>query len=54
MVDLLDEAGRESVEFVVFPELSLSPYFAAEIRQDAASFAESTPRSPRSTLSPGR
>jgi len=40
MVDLLDEAGRQGVEFVVFPELSLTPYFAGEILQDVASFAE--------------
>jgi hypothetical protein len=40
MVDLLDEAGRRGVEFVVFPELSLTPYFAGQIREDVASFAE--------------
>ena len=40
MVGLLDEAGRQGVEFVVFPELSLSPYFAGAIRDDAASYAE--------------
>lgn len=40
MVDLLGEAGAQGVEFLVFPELALSPYFASEIRQDAVSFAE--------------
>jgi predicted amidohydrolase len=40
MVDLLDQAGRQGVEFVVFPELSVTPYFAGEIRADVASFAE--------------
>jgi predicted amidohydrolase len=40
MVDLLDEAARRGVEFVVFPELSLTPYFAGKIQADPASFAE--------------
>lgn len=42
MVDLLDEAGRQGVKFLVFPELSLTPYFAGAVREDAASFAEAT------------
>jgi predicted amidohydrolase len=40
MVALLDEAGRRGVEFVVFPELALTPYFAGTVRDDAESFAE--------------
>src|SRR5579862_3640609 len=42
MVTLLDQAGREGVEVVVFPELSLTPYFAVEILHDPASFAETS------------
>jgi len=28
IVSLIDEAGSKGVQFVVFPELALSPYFA--------------------------
>jgi predicted amidohydrolase len=42
MVSLLDQAGREGVEVVVFPELSLTPYFAVGILDDPASFAETS------------
>lgn len=42
MVALLDEAGGQGVEFVVFPELALTPYFARVIRDDAESFAEAS------------
>ena len=42
MVALLDQAGQEGVEVVVFPELSLTPYFAVEILEDPASFAEAS------------
>jgi hypothetical protein len=39
---LIDEAGRRGVQFVVFPELALSPYFATTVHGDAASFAETS------------
>jgi predicted amidohydrolase len=42
IVALIDQAGAEGVEFVVFPELALSPYFANKVRpfEEADSFAE--------------
>jgi predicted amidohydrolase len=42
IVALIDQAGRKGVQFVVFPELALSPYFAATVHGDAASFAETS------------
>jgi predicted amidohydrolase len=40
IVALIDEAGREGVQLVVFPELALSPYFATTVHDDVVSFAE--------------
>jgi nicotinamidase-related amidase len=31
-VALIDDAGSKGVQFVVFPELALSPYFATNVR----------------------
>lgn len=42
IVVLLDEAGSNGVEFVVFPELALSPYFCTSVRDDAETFAEAS------------
>jgi predicted amidohydrolase len=42
IVALIDEAGSKGVQFVVFPELALSPYFATSVCDDAASFAETS------------
>ena len=42
IVALIDEAGSKGVEFVVFPELALSPYFCTSVRNDAESFAEAS------------
>jgi predicted amidohydrolase len=42
IVALIDEAGSKGVQLVVFPELALSPYFATKVRDDAASFAETS------------
>jgi predicted amidohydrolase len=42
IVSLIDEAGSTGVQFVVFPELALSPYFAKTVRDDVASFAETS------------
>jgi predicted amidohydrolase len=42
MVALLDEAGRQGVEFVAFPELALTPYFARTVHNDAESYSEAS------------
>jgi predicted amidohydrolase len=42
IVTLLDEAGSKGVEFVVFPELALSPYFCTRVHDDAETFAEAS------------
>jgi predicted amidohydrolase len=48
MVDLIEAAG--GVQLLVFPELSLSPYFAASVSSDVLGFAE--PSFPSATTSP--
>ena len=40
IVEMIHAAKSLGVEMVVFPELSLSPYFAAEVRPEVRSFAE--------------
>lgn len=40
MVGLLEEAGRREVELLTFPELSLSPYFATQVRESWHGFVE--------------
>jgi predicted amidohydrolase len=42
IIALIDQAGAAGVEFVVFPELALSPYFANRVRpfEEADAFAE--------------
>ncbi len=47
IVRLVAAARRAGVQVMNFPELALSPYFAAEVREDAASFAEDLFPSPR-------
>lgn len=46
MVVLMEEAGKQGVEFVVFPELALSPYFATKVHQSWENFFEETLPSP--------
>ena len=38
ILDLIDEAADDSVTFAVLPELALTPYFAAEVRDDLMPF----------------
>ena len=40
MVGLMEEAGRREVELLTFPELSLSPYFATQVRESWHGFVE--------------
>lgn len=40
IVRLLDQAGREGVQFVVFSELALSPYFATRVQDDVTPYFE--------------
>src|SRR5689334_9412892 len=42
IVALIDEAVGTGVQFIVFPELAMSPYFATTVHGDAASFAEAS------------
>ena len=46
MVVLMEEAGKQGVELVVFPELALSPYFATKVQQSWEGFFEETLPSP--------
>src|SRR5262245_48775823 len=46
MVVLMEEAGKQGVELLVFPELSLSPYFATKVQQSWEGFFEETLPSP--------
>jgi predicted amidohydrolase len=41
-VALIGQAHQAGVELLVFPELALSPYFAATVRDDAEALAERT------------
>jgi len=41
MLALLEEAGREGVELVAYPEMALTTYFPKRIRQDFDQFFES-------------
>jgi predicted amidohydrolase len=41
-VALIEEASTKGVQLLIFPELSLSPYFAAEVREDVTPFIEAT------------
>lgn len=43
---LMEEAGRQGVELVVFPELARSPYFATKVQQSWEGFFEETLPSP--------
>lgn len=40
IVRLIGDAGRAGAQFVVFPELALSPYFAAAVHADVLPFCE--------------
>ena len=42
MVGLMEEAGRREVELLTFPELSLSPYFATQVRESWHGFVETS------------
>jgi predicted amidohydrolase len=42
IVSLLHQAARAEVRLIVYPELALSPYFAAEVRPDPNAFAEAS------------
>ncbi len=46
IVRLIREAADAGAALIVFPELALTPYFAAEIRDDAGRFFEATMPSP--------
>jgi predicted amidohydrolase len=46
VVGLLEEAGKQGVELVVFPELALSPYFATKVQSTWEHFFEDTLPSP--------
>lgn len=46
MVALMDEAGKQSVALLAFPELSLTPYFATKIHSTIDSFFEDALPSP--------
>ena len=41
MLGLLEQAAREGVELVVFPEMALTTYFPKKIRRDFDQFFES-------------
>ena len=40
MVALMEEAGERGVEFLSFPELSLTPYFATKVHESWDEFFE--------------
>lgn len=42
IVALMEEAGKQGVELVVFPELALSPYFATKVHRSWENFFEET------------
>ena len=46
MIVLMEEASKQGVELVVFPELALSPYFATKVQQSWEGFFEETLPSP--------
>jgi len=46
MVALIEEAGERGVEFLSFPELSLTPYFATKVHESWDEFFEETLPSP--------
>ncbi|MSQ47357.1 MAG: D-N-carbamoylase [Deltaproteobacteria bacterium] len=46
MVHLMEEAGKQGVELLSFPELSLTPYFATKVHNAVDSFFEETLPSP--------
>jgi len=46
MVTLMEEAGKQGVELLSFPELSLTPYFAAKVHANVDPFFEETLPSP--------
>ena len=46
MVRLLEDAGQQGVELLVFPELSLTPYFATKVHASVDPFFEKSLPSP--------
>src|SRR5262245_58497720 len=46
MVRLMEEAGKQEVELLSFPELSLTPYFASKVHANVDPFFEETLPSP--------
>ena len=38
MVKLIEEAGQQRVHLLVFPELSLTPYFATKVQTSVEAF----------------
>jgi len=50
MVTLIEEAGKQGVELLSFPELSLTPYFATKVHAEIDDFFEET--LPSSTTQP--
>lgn len=46
MVALMEEAGKQGVDFLSFPELSLTPYFATKVHKSWDEFFEDTLPSP--------
>jgi len=46
MVKLMEDAGRQGVNLLVFPELSLTPYFATKIQASVEGFFEDALPSP--------
>ena len=46
MISLVQEAGRSGVEFLTFPELALTPYFCAKVREEYDHFFDSEMPSP--------
>src|SRR5438876_8989745 len=46
MVTLMEEAGKQQVELLCFPELSLTPYFATKVHESWDDFFEEVLPSP--------
>ena len=46
MVALMEKAGKQGVDFLSFPELSLTPYFATKVRESWDEFFDNTLPSP--------
>ena len=46
MVELMEEAGKQGVTLLVFPELSLTPYFATKVHSSVEAFFEDSLPSP--------